>query len=68
MPSVEVLTQPLTVEYIDLLKMHGDPEAEEIRDFLHQHRDDRVFQMRSQVLNRVFLIDLLVPQNAAKAM
>ena len=67
MPSVEALTQPLTVEYIDLLKLHGDPEAEEIRDFLHRHRDDRVFQMRSQVLKTVFLIDLLIPQNAARA-
>lgn len=67
MPSVELLTQPLTIEYMDLLKTYGDPEAEEIRDFLDQHRDDHVFQARSRVLNKVFLIDRLIPQYADAA-
>ena len=67
MLSMEMTTQPLTVEYIDLLKAYRDPEAEEVRDFLDQHRDNHVFQVRSRVLKRAFLIDLLLPQAAEAA-
>lgn len=62
--TAEPPAQPLTIEYMDLLKTHGHPDALAVREFLGQHGDDHVFQARALVLNRVFLIDQLRPQQA----
>jgi hypothetical protein len=47
---------------MNLLKLHGDPEAQAVLEFLAEHKNDTVFQSRAMVLKRVFLIDQLRPQ------
>ena len=65
--AAESSGQPLSIEYMDLLKTHGHPDAQAVREFLDQHRDDQVFQARAQVLNRAFLIGQLIPQQPTTA-
>lgn len=61
-PAVVSPVQPMIIEYMNLLKTYGHPEAQAVREFLDQHQDDPVFQARARVLGRVFLIDQLRPQ------
>jgi hypothetical protein len=53
---------PLTIEYLDLLKTWGHPDAPAVQDFVERHRDDSVFQRRVQTLNNAFLVGTLLPQ------
>jgi hypothetical protein len=62
---------PPTIQYANLLKQHGHPDAPEVRAFLDQHSCDRMLAARARVLNRVFVLDVLSkptksPRNRAK--
>jgi len=57
----------LTIDYMELLKECGHPDAPLVRAFLEEHRDDATFMTRARVINKVFLIDSLVPNSPALA-
>lgn len=48
------MTQPLIIQYTNLLHQYRDPEAEAIKKFLGKHSQDRIFIRRAKTLNRVF--------------
>jgi hypothetical protein len=47
-------TQPLIIQYTNLLHQYRDPAAKPIRDFVAQHSGDKVFLKRAEVLNQMF--------------
>lgn len=60
-------TQPLTIQYTNLLHQYRNPEAAEVKAFVAQHSDDNTFVKRAEVLNRMFkLKDVPTEQCAAK--
>jgi len=44
---------PLIIQYTNLLHKHRDPNAEEVKAFVEQHKDDVAFVRRAEILNKV---------------
>jgi hypothetical protein len=49
-------TQPLLIQYTDLLHKYRDVESEPVKLFIAKHSYDAVFIRRAKVINRVFKI------------
>lgn len=47
-------SEPLVIQYTNLLQKYRDPNAKAVAEFRQQHIDDRVFQERAKVLDEVF--------------
>ena len=47
-------TQPLVIQYTNLLHKHGSPDATPVVEFRKAHKDDTVFLKRAQVLDTAF--------------
>lgn len=48
------MSQPLIIQYTNLLHQYRDPNAKTVQTFLEKHSQDRLFVKRAKVLNRVF--------------
>lgn len=51
--GVSATSQPLIIQYTNLLHEYRDPKAGPVKDFLAKHGDP-VFQRRARVLNKLF--------------
>lgn len=45
---------PLIIQYTNLLHQYRDPNADEVKVFVEQHKDDAVFVSRAETLNKIF--------------
>lgn len=48
--------QPLIIQYTNLLHRHRDPNAEPVLEFRQQHANDKTFQSRAEVLDKLFAL------------
>jgi hypothetical protein len=44
------------LQYTDLLHRFEDPDAKDVRDFIHKYADDEAFTRRAKKLNALFLL------------
>lgn len=51
---------PLILQYLDLLKQWGDPEAPAVVQFLDRHRDDPVLLARARLLRKIYMFEAFV--------
>ena len=48
------MSQPVIIEYTNLLHKYRDPNAAPVKEFLKSHSSDKVFLRRAEALNKVF--------------
>lgn len=48
------MTQPLIIQYTNLLHKYRDPNAEAVKAFREQHATDEVFLKRAAAINKVW--------------
>ena len=46
--------EPLIIQYTNLLNKFRDPNADEVRRFVEEHRDDQIFVQRAAKLDKIF--------------
>ncbi len=47
---------PLIIQYTNLLHKYRDIEAKEVRKFVEQHKEDKVFVRRAKTLDGLFVL------------
>jgi hypothetical protein len=50
------MSEPLIIEYTNLLHKHRDVNAAPVKQFLADHAADEVFVRRAKALNKVFAL------------
>jgi (2Fe-2S) ferredoxin len=48
------MNEPLIITYTNLLHRYRDINAKEVRKFVDQHNDDKVFVRRAHMLDKLF--------------
>jgi hypothetical protein len=48
------MTQPLIIQYTNLLHQYRDTNAKSVKEFLSTHANDKTFIRRAKALNKLF--------------
>ena len=48
------MTQPLIIQYTNLLHQYRDHNAKAVKEFLRKNSSNSVFMKRARVLNKIF--------------
>lgn len=50
------MSEPLIIQYTNLLHKYRDDKAKEVRAFVKKHKDDKVFVRRAKTLDKLFAL------------
>ncbi len=48
------MSESLIIQYTNLLHKYRDVNAKQVREFVEQHKDDKVFVLQAETLDKLF--------------